>query len=180
MPQTQTLGHRQPSSAAGQLLVSSYEPVEGGPWLRFSKGFSQRRRTSCPLPLEMIERLRLEGTSGGNHVPAQVCSHRPGCPRPCPDGFEGLQGQSPPALWGQPVARLSHPPSKRISPCVEEEPVIFQLVPIVFTLSLGTTCQTLGLSSLHPAFRYPGTLMNFTPSLFQAQQPELSLKILLC
>lgn len=112
--------------------------------------------------------LQLKGTSRGSHVSAQLCSHRPGCPRPCPDGFEGLQGQSPQAPSGQLVARLNHPPSKRISPCVEEEPVMFQLVPIVFILLLGTTSQILDLPSLHPPFRYPGTLMNFSLSLFQA------------
>lgn len=176
VPQTQMLWNRQTSSVAEELLVSSCEPVEGSPWLSFPKGSSQGRGTSCPLLLE-IERLQLEGTSRGNHVPTQVCSHRQGCPRPCLVGFEGLQVQSPQALWGQPVARFSHPPSKRVSPCAEKKPVMFQLLPVVFTLSLGTTYQVLHLSSLHPPFRHPGTLTNFP--LFQTQQPQLSLKFLL-
>lgn len=89
--------------------------------------------------LDMIERMQLEGTRRGNHVPAHVGSHRSGCPRLWTIGFHVLQGKSPPALWGQPVARLSHRPSKRLSPCVGEEPAVIQLVPIVITLSLGTT-----------------------------------------
>lgn len=55
-----------------------------------------------------------------------------------------------------------------------------QLVSGFFILLLGTsTHQILGLSSLHPPFRCTRTLMNFPLSLFQAQQPALSLKFLL-
>lgn len=92
VPQTQILRNRLPRSVAGELLVSSCESVEGAQWLSFSKGSSQGRETSYPLPLEMIQRLS-KTLSGG---------------------FEGVQGQSPPALWRQTVAGLGHPPSKRI------------------------------------------------------------------
>lgn len=66
--------------------------------------------------------------------------------------------ESPPALW---ATCCSHPHSKGVSPHVEDESAVFQLVPIAFALLLGTTSQSLALLSVHPPFRYWETLMKF-------------------
>jgi len=118
---------------------------------------------ACKGPLEVILSNPL----------TQAGPPRAGCQGCVQMAFEYLQGWRLHNLPGQPVPVLGHPLSKKVFPDVQWECPGFQSVPIAFGLSLGTTEQSLALSSLHPPCRYLCTLMR-SPRAFSSPVPSLS------
>lgn len=56
--------------------------------------------------------------------PAEAGPSRAGCPGPCPDVFQNLQGWRLYSLPGQPVPALGHPYNKQVYSYVQMEPPV--------------------------------------------------------